>query len=107
MKKITKQRKFSRPNYSVTCKPPFVFPRGKRLFNRERIWHKYFAVRSSSKFITRWTTLLQQASATPTLALYQHLTDIIFKDLVKEPYIIPSREDVITEDVSILEENAL
>ena len=85
----------------------FVFPRGKRLFNRERIWQQYFTVRSSSKFITRWTTLLQQASTTPTPALYQHLTDIIFKDLVKEQYIIPSCENVITEDVSILEGNAL
>lgn len=64
-------------------------------------------VRSSSKFITQWTTFLEQADTIPTPALYQHLTDIIFKDLVKKQYIIPSSESSAVEDISILEGNAL
>ena len=43
----------------------------------------------------------------PTPTLYQHLTDIIFRDLMKEKYVIPSQQSSITEDVSVLEGNAL
>ena len=39
--------------------------------------------------------------------LYQHLTGIIFRDLMKENYVIPSQRSPITEDVSALEGNAL
>ena len=84
-----------------------VFPRGRRPLNREKIWQQYFTVRSSSIFISRWTAFLEQASINPTPTLYQHLTDIIFRDLMKENYVIPSQQSSITEDVSVLEGNAL
>ena len=84
-----------------------VFPRGRRPLNREKIWQQYFTVRSSSIFISRWTAFLEQASVNPTPTLYQHLTDIIFRDLMKENYVIPSQQSSITEDVSVLEGNAL
>ena len=60
-----------------------VFPPGQCPLNRERIWQQYFSVRSSSLFISPWTTFLEQASVNPTPTLYQHLTDIIFRDLMK------------------------
>ena len=85
-----------------------VFPRGRRLLNREKIWQQFFTVRSSSAFVSRWTAFLEQASASPTPTLYQHLTDIMFRELLKEYYVIPSpHESSVTEGVSTLEGNAL
>ena len=84
-----------------------VFPRGRRPLNRERIWQQFFTVRSSSGFISRWTAFLERASANPTPTLYQHLTDIIFRELMKEHYVIPSSQSPTMEGVSTLEGNAL
>ena len=84
-----------------------VFPRGRCPLNRERIWQQFFTVRSSSGFISRWTAFLERASANPASTLYQHLTDIIFRELMKEHYVILSSQNSITEGVSTLEGNAL
>ena len=77
-----------------------VFPHGRRTLNRERIWQQFFTVHSSSGFISRWTAFLEQASANPTPTLYQHLTDIIFRELMKEHYVIPSSQSSTMEGVS-------
>ena len=84
-----------------------VFPRGRLPLNREKIWQQYFTVRSSSIFISRWTAFLEQASINPTPTLYQQLTNVIFRDLMKENYVIPFQQSSITEGVSVLEGNAL
>ena len=90
-------------NFSVIFKQLLYFLVGDVL-NREKIWQQYFAVRSSSIFISQWTAFLEQASVNPTPTLYQLLTDIIFRDL---NFVIPSQQSSITEDVSVLEGNAL
>ena len=43
-------------------------------------------MRSSSGFTSRWIALCEKASALPTPVLYQHLTDVIFRKLVREKY---------------------
>ena len=55
--------------------------------SREIMWRRYFTVRTSSEFISTWTSFLQKANITATYpALYQHLTNIIFKKLLKDKY---------------------
>ena len=60
-------------------------------------------MRSSSGFITRWIALCERASALITPILYQHLTDLIFRKLVKEKYGI--KEQVNSVDSSELSYN--
>ena len=59
---------------------------GRRPLNREKLWKALWSVRSSSGFTSRWIALCEKASALPTPVLYQHLTDMIFRKLVREKY---------------------
>ena len=74
--------------------------------HREVMWQRFYRIRSSADFISRWTLFLQQAQVDSTPALYQQLTDIIFKDLLKSKYVIPRTKDVPTS-LSELDGNAL
>ena len=84
-----------------------VFPRGRRPLNKEKMWQQFFTVCSSSGFISGWTAFLEQASANPTPTLYQHLTDIMFRELMKEHYVISSPQSSTMEGVSTLQGNDL
>ena len=59
---------------------------GRRPLNREKLWKALWSVRSSSGFTSRWIALCDKASALPTPVLYQHLTDVMFRKLVREKY---------------------
>ena len=65
---------------------PFVASSKRRPLNREKLWKALLSVRSSSGFITCWVALCERASALVTPILYQHLTDLIFRKLVREKY---------------------
>ena len=65
---------------------PFVASSERRPLNREKLWKALWSVRSSSCFITHWVALSETASASVTPILYQHLTDLIFRKLVREKY---------------------
>ena len=43
----------------------------------------------------------------PAPTLYQHLTDIIFRELLKEKYVVPSTACSMAKDVSVIEANAM
>jgi len=65
-----------------------VDPIGKVL-QRDKIWESYFYVHSQETFINHWTIFLNAAnSPVGTPVLYQHLTDLIFEDLLQEKYVI-------------------
>ena len=75
--------------------------------SREIMWHRYFTVRTSSEFISTWTSFLQRANITATYpALYQHLTDIIFKKLLKDKYQTSSLQSS-SPPISGLDDDAL
>ena len=84
-----------------------ILPSGRHQFNKDNILQQYFCIRSSKAFISRWTKFLGQANASPAPTLYQHLTDIIYRKLLKEKYVIPSTPSSISEDISVTEGNAL
>ena len=51
--------------------------------NREVLWRNYFLQRSSEKFGGSWVSFLTTLHLTPTSILYQHLTDLIFHQLIQ------------------------
>jgi len=69
-----------------------INPNGKVL-QRDKIWESYFYMRSQETFTNRWTIFLYSAnSPTGTPVLYQHLTDIIFKELLRKKYSVSANE---------------
>ena len=55
-------------------------------FNKEKMWQRYFTVRSSQEFIQQWKGFISQAGLPATPVLFQHLTDLLFRSLVKQTY---------------------
>ena len=53
---------------------------------RREMWGQYHTTRTSSKFIQLWVQFLNKSGIEPLPTLYQHLTSLIFKDLVKEKF---------------------
>ena len=43
--------------------------------------------RSSKAFIKDWTTFLELAEITPTPILYQHVTDLVFREMVHSHFV--------------------
>ena len=68
----------------------------KQYFNRERLWGKYFLLRSSENFISQWRTFLKLPSVSPTPILFQHLTDFLFQKLLHDQFDIKSSSAAIT-----------
>lgn len=67
-------------------------PNGKAL-QRDKVWESYFYIRSQETFTNRWTVFLCGAnSSTGTPVLYQHLTDIIFQELLREKYSVSAND---------------
>ena len=53
----------------------------------EKMWGQYHTMQTSSKFIQLWVQFLNEsAGIEPLPKLYQHLTSLIFKELVKEKF---------------------
>ena len=66
---------------------------------REKMWGQYHTMRTSSKFIQLWVQFLNKSGIEPLPTLYQHLTSLIFKELVKEKFSV-----VYTQPSECLEE---
>ena len=50
--------------------------------SREVLWRDYFLERSSEHFVSNWVSFLKSLHLTPTPVLYQHVTDLIFRQLI-------------------------
>ena len=48
-------------------------------YNREKLWRNFYILRTSQRFVKKWTDFMIIANITIEPTLYQHLTDIIFK----------------------------
>ena len=55
--------------------------------NREVLWRNYFLHRSSEHFVGSWVTFLRNLHLVPTPVLYQHLTDLVFRQLIQSHYL--------------------
>ena len=77
--------------------------------NRFKLWELYFTIRSSKQFIQNWVTFLSLMKVNPTPVLYQHLTDIVFKSLIRSKLLFQTQKsaDEVTLMVTSVEANAL
>ena len=79
----------------------------RRSCNREILWRNYFLVRSSKEFITNWVTFLKDAKLTATPIFYQHMTDLVFRDLIQSHFVGSSNNSTPETAVSSHEAGAL
>ena len=52
--------------------------------NRDRLWQKFFILRSSKQFAATWKGFLSAAQVTPTPTLYQQLTTLMFREQINK-----------------------
>ena len=86
-----------------------VNPSGKVL-HRDKLWESYFYIHSKETFINRWTVFLCSAnSPVGSPVLYQHLTDLVFKEMLHSKYFIVANdtEKASTGPLTCNELNAL
>ena len=57
------------------------------MLQSRNIVEKLLLERSSGEFITNWVNFLKDANLTPTPIFYQHLTDVIFRELIKSHFV--------------------
>lgn len=77
---------------------------------REKMWAKYHSIRTSSDFLSQWSCFTSSVLGEPaTLTLTQHLTDLMFKQLIQQQF--PQEESSGAESdlpaLSLHEQNAL
>jgi len=53
-------------------------------YNNDKLWKKFFLLRSSSDFIQRWMAFIKLTALAVKPVLYQHLTDIVFRRSLEE-----------------------
>ena len=76
------------------------------VIKRDKLWKSYFLLRSSEQFVELWHSFLELAAQPKSALFYQHITDIIFKSLIKQHYqVCLESADVATMDCR--ERNAL
>lgn len=75
---------------------------------KERMWELFFKLRSSSKFIELWKEFLVRCGTDSKPAVYQHITDIIFKDIVSKHFAVTVQtEGSVQVQLDYNERNAL
>ena len=55
-------------------------------YNTEKIWKGFFLLRSSPSFVDKWTNFLRTTNEPAKPVLFQHLTDLIFRDCLNEHF---------------------
>ena len=74
----------------------------------EKMWGSFHRERCSAEYKALWTTFLTNSvneSAQPIF--YQHLTDIIFKDIIKNEYPVKESNTIRKEALTYEERNVL
>ena len=61
--------------------------------NRDRMWQNFFILRSSNGFVQNWKTFLHVACLSEPPVFYQHMTDLVFRALIKLHCARPAAED--------------
>jgi len=79
------------------------------LLNAEKLWSIYQETTSSKLFRQKWETFLDHAQQLKEPLFYQHITDEVFENLVKETVVAPEAgpEDEYDKVLTYEEENAV
>ena len=75
--------------------------------NRDKLWKKFFIMRSSEQFVVRWKTFLTTAQVKPTPTLYQHITTLMFREEVQKCIASTSESSSEVHPLTDNERNAL
>ena len=90
-----------------SCFKDTVKSSGTTIICRDKLWKNFFLLRSSNGFIQHWTYFLNKILPSPTPALYQHLTAVMFKLLIQQHYKIVDQEVDDSHDLTHHEGMAL
>ena len=84
-----------------------VTPTGKGL-GRDKLWESYYYIHTTETFTNRWTVFLCKANyPCETPVLYQHLTDLLFKGLLRYSYSVANDTSKQPSPLTNNEANAL
>ena len=77
--------------------------------NREKMWTQFHHLRTDTIFRQKWEKFLQNEKMLPEPAFYQHVTDKVFKKLIKQQWLVDDTSSTpeIEKRMSYEEENAL
>ena len=79
------------------------------IIDRDKLWKHFFKIRSAADYREKWDDFLHPISGeTSSCALfYQHVTEIIFKSLIRSHFQISSASSTYTATINEHEKNAL
>ena len=85
-------------------------PKDMRSFRTKRIelCRSYHELRVSVKFTTSWRDFLKKVECVPVPSFYQEVTDLLFEDILKSQYPLPTdytplvAEDITYEDANVV-----
>ena len=61
--------------------------------NRDRMWQNFFILQSSNGFVQNWKTFLHVACLSEPPVFYQHMTDLVFRALIRLHCARPAAQD--------------
>ena len=85
------------PCFSTTCK--------KVTTTREKMWEKYYKIRSTDEFKAKWKRFLHLSGAVASPTLYQHITDLVFNHLIKKHFTTSHTQPTQSDSIPPLDYN--
>ena len=70
-------------------------------FNNDKLWRKFFLLRSKPEFINCWTTFIKATGLTVRPVVYQHLTDVIFRKFLSDHFKIEYLDSTTDDDLEM------
>jgi len=71
-------------------------------YNTDKIWRKFFLLRSTPDFVTQWKTFLKPSGVPVKPVLFQHLTDIVFRKCLDNHFkVMHQDKQVCSEDLEL------
>lgn len=84
--------------------------KGAQKINREKLWTQFHQLRTDLTFKRKWEKFLQTKKMLPEPAFYQHVTEKVFKQLIKKNWVVEKDAcdtSEVERQMTYEEENAL
>ena len=76
-------------------------------YNKDKMWRGFFSLRTSADFNKQWTDFLGNSDVQAKPVLYQHLTDVLFRMLIKKHFEILYSDQGSSSEITQQEGSAL
>ena len=70
-------------------------------YNNDKLWRKFFLLRSKPDIISRWTAFIKATGVTVKPVVFQHLTDVIFRKFLNYHFKIQYLDDTVDDDLEM------